>query len=66
MMTLRKDLLGATWMLIRGIRRPYDFYDEENGGIAESSHKNGIYCITQNVMEFSNFCMDKSKIGQYT
>ncbi len=35
-------------------------------GIAESSHKNGIYCITQNVMEFSNFWMDKSKIGQYT
>ncbi len=35
-------------------------------GIVKSSHKNGVYCITQNVMEFSNFWMDKSKIGQYT
>jgi len=28
---------------------PYDLRYEENAG---SSHKNGIYCITLNVMEF--------------
>ncbi len=31
---------------------PYDFRDAENaGGIAESSHKNGIYSLTRNVTE---------------
>ncbi len=32
---------------------PYDFRDAENAeGIAESSHKNGIYSLTRNVTEF--------------
>ncbi len=32
---------------------PYDFHDVENtDGIAESSHKNGIYSLTRNVTEF--------------
>ncbi len=32
---------------------PYDFRDAENAdGIAESSHKNGIYHLTHNVKEF--------------
>ncbi len=32
---------------------PYDFRDAENAdGIAESSHKNRIYSLTWNVMEF--------------
>ncbi len=42
-------------------------YDVENpDGIAESSHKHGIYCITRNVTEFAKFWMDKWKVGQYT
>ncbi len=45
----------------------YDFCDAENvDGITESSHKNGIYCITRNVTEFSKFWMNKSEVGQYT
>ncbi len=41
-------------------------YDVENpDGIAESSHKHGIYCITRNVTEFAKFWMDKWKVGQY-
>ncbi len=33
---------------------PYDFHDAENtDGIVESSHKNGIYSLMQNVTEFS-------------
>ncbi len=44
---------------------PYDFHDVENmDGIAESSHKNGIYCIMQNVAEFAKFWTDKSKVGK--
>ncbi len=32
---------------------PYDFRDAENAdGIAESSHKNGIYSLMWNVTEF--------------
>ncbi len=32
---------------------PYDFHDAENAdGIAESNHKNGIYSLMRNVMEF--------------
>ncbi len=35
---------------------PYDFCDAENtDGIAESSHKNGIYYIKWNVTEFVKF-----------
>ncbi len=30
---------------------PFDFWDVENADETESSHKNGIYCITRNVME---------------
>ncbi len=38
---------------------PYDFCDVENTNIiAESSHKNRIYCITGNVTEFVKFWMD--------
>ncbi len=38
---------------------PYDFHDAKNmAGIAESSHKNGIYCITRNVTEFVKFWMN--------
>ncbi len=41
--------------------------DAENmDEIAESSHKNGIYCKTQNVIEFAKFWMDKSKVAQYS
>ncbi len=25
-----------------------------------------IYCMTQNIMEFAKFWMNKSKVGQYT
>ncbi len=33
--------------------RAYDFRDAENAdGIAESSHKNGIYSLARNVTEF--------------
>ncbi len=32
---------------------------ENSDGIAESSHNNGIYCITRNAMEFAKFWMDK-------
>ncbi len=36
--------------------RPDDFCDAENADeIAESSHKNKIYCITLNVTEFAKF-----------
>ncbi len=38
---------------------PYDFHDAENAdGIAESSHKNGIYSLTQNVTEFVKVWMN--------
>ncbi len=38
---------------------PYDLSDVENvDGMAESSHKNGIYCITQNITEFAKFWMN--------
>ncbi len=34
--------------------QPYDFRDAENAdGISESSHKNRIYSVTRNVMEFA-------------
>ncbi len=37
--------------------QPYDFRDAENqkfrDGISESSHKNRIYSVTQNAMEFA-------------
>ncbi len=34
--------------------QPYDFHDAENAdGISESSHKNRIYSVTRNVMEFA-------------
>ncbi len=46
---------------------PYDFCDTENAdGIVESSHKNGIYCITQKVTEIAKIWINKSKAGQYT
>ncbi len=32
--------------------------------ITDSSHKNWIYSIMQNVMEFAKFWMDTSKVGQ--
>ncbi len=38
---------------------PYDLCD------AESSHKNRIYWITQNVTDINKFCMYTSKVGQY-
>ncbi len=45
---------------------PYDFCNVENTDrLAESSHKNGIYCITRNVTEFAKFWMNKSKVSQY-
>ncbi len=38
---------------------PYDFRDAENtDGIAESSHKNGIYSLTWNVTEFVKVWMN--------
>ncbi len=38
---------------------PYDFCDAENAdGIAESSHKNGIYSLTWNVTEFVKVWMN--------
>ncbi len=38
---------------------PYDFRDAENAdGITESSHKNGIYSLTRNVMEFVKVWMN--------
>ncbi len=41
-----------------------NFHHAENtDGIAESSHKNGIYSITYNVMEFVKVCMNLSKVG---
>ncbi len=43
------------WMGLVGnhLVGPYDFRDVENAdGIAESSHKNGIYCISRNVTKF--------------
>ncbi len=44
---------------------PYDFCDVENvDWIVESSHKNGIYCITRSVTEFAKFWMDTSKVDQ--
>ncbi len=37
---------------LRPFLGPYDFRDAENAdGIAESSHKNGIYSLTRNVTE---------------
>lgn len=46
---------------------PYDFHDAENAErIMESSNKNGVYCITQNVVEFAKFWMDKLKVGQHS
>lgn len=46
---------------------PYNFLDVENADrIAESSHKNDIYCIMWNVMKFANIWNNKSKVGQYT
>ncbi len=37
----------------------YDFRDAENAdGIAESSHKNGIYSLTRNVTEFVKVWMN--------
>ncbi len=45
----------------------YDFRNAENAdGIAESSHKNGIYSLTRNVMEFVKVWMNSSKVGYYT
>ncbi len=44
---------------------PYDFHDAENADrIAESSQKNDIYCITWYVTEFSQFWMNKPRVGQ--
>ncbi len=41
---------------------PNDFSDAENADrIVESSHKNGIYCITRNVTEFAQFWMDTTR-----
>ncbi len=48
----------AVWQLIARIG-PYDFRDAENtDGIAESSHKNGIYSLTRNVTEFVKVWMN--------
>ncbi len=45
----------------------YDFRNAENAdGIAESSHKNGIYSLTRNVIEFVKVWMNSSKVGYYT
>ncbi len=41
-------------IILTAVRKvgPYDFRDAENtDGIAESSHKNGIYSLTWNVTE---------------
>ncbi len=38
---------------------PYYFrYAENSDGITESSHKNGIYWITQNLTEFGKFLIN--------
>lgn len=37
--------LKITWVIVMG-------------GIMESGHKNGIYCIKWNVMEFVKVCMN--------
>ncbi len=38
---------------------PYDFRDAENAdGMAEISHKNGIYSLTRNVTEFVKVWMN--------
>lgn len=39
---------------------PYDFCDVDR--IIESSHKNRIYSIIQNVMEFDTFWINKLKV----
>ncbi len=44
---------------ISAVLGPYDFRDAENAdGIVESSHKNGIYSLTQNVTEFVKVWMN--------
>lgn len=45
----------------------YDFCNAENANrIMESSHKNEIYSIMQNVIEFSKMWMNKSKVGLHS
>ncbi len=45
---MQKDIVG-----------PYDLILENMDGITESSHKNGIYFIMQNVIEFTKFINQK-------
>ncbi len=46
---------------------PYDIHDAENAdGIMESSNKNLICCIAQNVAECAKFWMDKLKVSQHS
>ncbi len=47
-------MVQSTRFLTRTVRtRPYDFRDAENTDcISEYSYKNGIYSLTQNVMEY--------------
>ncbi len=54
------------WQMCQNVG-PYDFRDAENvDGIAESSHKNGIYSLTWNVTEFVKVWMNYSKVGHYS
>ncbi len=64
--------LGYSWLPLYGQKHIRKIYRalwfprcKNMDGIVESSHKNAIYCITQNVIEFGHFLMDKSKVGQY-
>ncbi len=50
--------------IIQGL---YNFRDAEKvDGIAESSQKNDIYCITRIVSGICQIRMNKSKVSQYT
>ncbi len=52
-------LFLKTWLRLNALVEPYDFHDAENtDGIAESSHKNGIYSLTRNVTEFVKVWMN--------
>ncbi len=60
-------MVGKLCVLVGLIVGPYDFRDAENAdGIAESSHRNGIYSLTRNVTEFVKVWMNESKVGHYT
>ncbi len=54
-------------MVANDVNSGGDYRDVENvDWIVEYSHKNGIYCVTRNVIKFATFWMDKSKVGNYT